>query len=98
MDQKESSVTNFIPKDLLDIICILERDEKHHSYKIIRNRNGFSLIAKFRAKNAESTPLKNNVSVQHPASNQDKNQLSSEDKLCNKGRKRGKKNSSPRAS
>ena len=85
MDQQKSSAANFIPKDLLDIICILERDENHHLYKIIRIRNGFSLIAKFRAKNAESTPLKNNASVQQPASHQDKNQLSSEDKLHNKG-------------
>ena len=28
MDKKESTASNFIPKDL-DIICILERDEKH---------------------------------------------------------------------
>ena len=68
MDQKKSSAAIFIPKDLLDIICILERDGKHH---IIRNRNSFSLIAKFRAKNAESTPLKNNASVQQTASHQE---------------------------
>ena len=76
MDQTESPGANFIPKYLIDIICILERDEKHHLYKIIRNLSGYSLIAKFRAKNAESTPLKNSASVQQPASHQDKNQLS----------------------
>ena len=37
---------------LLDIICILKRDEKHHSYKIIGIGMLFSLIAKFRAKRA----------------------------------------------
>ena len=36
---KEFTASNFIPEKLLDIICILERDEKHHSYKIIRNKN-----------------------------------------------------------
>ena len=46
MDEQESSAPNCIPKDLLYIICILERDERHHSYKIVRNRTGFSLIAK----------------------------------------------------
>ena len=35
MDEKEFTASNFIPKDLLEIICILERGEKHHSYKII---------------------------------------------------------------
>ena len=35
MEEQESSAPNFIPKDLLDIICILERDERHHSYKIL---------------------------------------------------------------
>ena len=78
MSEQESSTPNFIPKDLLDIICILERDDRHHSYKIVRNRSGFSLIAKFGAKNVESTPLKNNTSVQQTASHQDKKQLSSE--------------------
>ena len=64
MEEQESSAPNFIHKYLLDIICILERDERHHSYKIVRNRTGFSLIAKFGAKNVESTLLKNNASVQ----------------------------------
>ena len=84
MDEQEFSAPNFIPKDLLDIICILERDERRHSYKIVRNRTGFSLIAKFGAKNVESTPLKNNASVQQTASHQDKKQLSSKNKLRNK--------------
>ena len=85
-------------KKLLDIICILERDEKHHSYKIIRNKNNFSLIVKFGAKNAETTPLKNNASAKRTARYQDKKHVSSEDKLCKSKRKRGKKKSSPRAS
>ena len=83
MDEQESSTLNFIPKDLLDIICILERDDKHHSYKIVRNRTGFSLIGKFGAKNVESTPLKNNTSVQQTASHQDKKHFSSESRVIN---------------
>ena len=71
MDKEDFTASNFIPKNLLDIICILERDEKHHSYKIIRKRYDFSLIAKFRAKRAESTPLNNNASVHETASHQD---------------------------
>ena len=35
MDKKEGTSTNFMPDDLLEIICILERGEKHNSYKII---------------------------------------------------------------
>ena len=46
MDEQESPAPKFIPKDLLDIICILERDERRHSYKIVQNRTGFSLKAK----------------------------------------------------
>ena len=83
-------------KDLLEIICILERGEKHHSYKIIRNRNHFSLIAKFPARNGEQTPLKKNAYVQQTASHQEKKRVSSEDKLNR--RKRGKKESSSHAS
>ena len=98
MDEQESSAPNFIPKHLLDIICILERDERHHSYKIVRNRTGFSLIAKFGAKNVESTSLKNNAFFQQTASHQDKKKLYSEYKLRNKRRKRGKKYSSSRVS
>ena len=56
------------------------------------------MIAKFGAKNVESTPFKNNASVQQTASHQDKKQLSSEDKLRNKRRKRGRKYSSSRVS
>ena len=95
---KEFTASNFIPEKLLDIIYILERDEKHHPYKIIRNKNNFSLIVKFGAKNAETTPLKNNASAKRTARYQDKKQVSSEDKLCKSKRKRGKKKSSPRAS
>ena len=67
MDKKEFTASNLIPERLLDIICILERDEKYHSYKIIRNKKTFSLIAKFGAKNEETTPLKNNASAQNTA-------------------------------
>ena len=35
MDKKEFTASNFIPEKPLDIICILERDEKPHSFKII---------------------------------------------------------------
>ena len=62
MDKKEGS-TNFMPNDLLEIICILERGEKQYSYKTIRERNFFSLVTKFPAKNGESTPLKNYTSA-----------------------------------
>ena len=55
MDKKEGSSTNFMPDDLLEVICILERGKKHNSYKIKRKRNYFSLITKFPAKNGEST-------------------------------------------
>ena len=34
MDKKEGSSTNFMPDDLLEVICILERGKKHNSYKI----------------------------------------------------------------
>ena len=34
MDKKEGSSTNFMPDDLLEIICILERGEKHNPYKL----------------------------------------------------------------
>ena len=94
MDKKEFTASNFIPERLLDIICILESDEKHHSYKIIRNKKTFSLIAKFGAKNEETRPLKNNASAQKTARYQDKKQVSSENKLCKPKRKRGKDNSS----
>ena len=46
MDKKEGSSTNFMPDDLLEIICIFERGEKHNPYKSIRKRNYFSLITK----------------------------------------------------
>ena len=98
MDEKEFTASNFIPKDLLEIICILERGEKHHSYKIIRNRNNFTVIAKFPARNGEPTPLKKNASVQQTASHQEKKRVSSEDKLSSRKRKRGKKESSSHAS
>ena len=67
MDKKEGSSTNFMPDDLLEIICILERGEKHNPYKIIRKRNYFSLITKFPAKNGESTLLKNSASARGTA-------------------------------
>ena len=58
MDKKEGNSTNFMPDDLLEIICFLERGEKHNSYKIIHKRNYFYLITKFPTKNGESTPLR----------------------------------------
>ena len=65
MDEKELNASNFMPEDLLEIICILERgDLKRQSYKIIRKRNYFSLITKFPTKNGGSTPLKNSASAQ----------------------------------
>ena len=93
MDKKEGSSTNFMPDDLLEIICILERGEKHNPYKIIRKRNYFSLITKFPAKNGESTPLKNCASARGTATHQDKREFSSDDKLPNKRRKRRNKSS-----
>ena len=55
-------------------------------------------MAKFGAKKAETTPLKNNASAQKTARYQVKKQVSSEDKLCKSKQKRGKKKSSPHAS
>ena len=88
MDKKELNASNFMPVDLLEIICILERREKHKSYKIIRKRNYFSLITKFPTKNGESTPLKNSASANGTATHQNKKEVSSDDKLPNKRRKR----------
>ena len=76
----------------------MREGEKHNSYKILRDRNHFSLIAKFPARNGEPTPLKNNASVQQTASHQEKKRVSSEDKLSSRKRKRGKKESSSHAS
>ena len=47
MDKTEFTASNFMPRDLLEIICILERGEKCHSYKIIRKRNYFTLSLNF---------------------------------------------------
>ena len=44
MDKKEGSSTNFMPDDLLEIICILERGENHNPYKIIRKRREAACI------------------------------------------------------
>ena len=92
----EGSSTNFMPDDLLEIICILERGEKHNSYKIIRKRNYFSLITctKFPAKNGELSPLKNCASARGTATHQEKREFSSDDKLPNKRRKRRRNKSS----
>ena len=72
MDETEFTASNFMPRDLLEIICILERGEKCHSYKIIRKRNYLTLVTRFPAKNGESTPSKNNASGLQTASHQDK--------------------------
>ena len=66
-----------MPDDLLEVICILERREKHNSYKIIRKRNYFSLITQFPAKNGESTPLKNCASARGTATHQDQRKKTS---------------------
>ena len=89
MDETESTAANFMPKDLIEIICILERDEKCHSYKIIRKRKYFTLVTKFPANNGESTPLKNYASGRQTA-HQDKKEVSSEEKPLNRKPKRKK--------
>ena len=94
MDKEEGSSTNFMPDDLLEIICILERGERHNPYKIICKRNYFSLITKFPAKNGESTPLKNCASARGTATHQNQREFSSDDKLPNKRRKRIRNKSS----
>ena len=81
MDKTECTASNFMPKDLIEIICILERDEKCHRIKNIRKRKYFTLVTKFLAKNGESTPLKNKASGQQTASHQDKKKVSSK-KSC----------------
>ena len=88
MDEMEFTASNFMPRDLLEIVCILERGEKCHWYKIIRKTNYFTLVTKFPAKNGEPTPLKNNTSGRQTASHQDKKEVSSEEKLPNRKRKR----------
>ena len=93
MDKKEGSSTNFMPDDLLEVTCILERGKKHNSYKIIRKRNYFFLIHKFPAKNGESTPSENCASARGTATHQDQREFSSDDKLPNKRRKRRRKSS-----
>ena len=90
MDETECTAANFMPKDLIEIICILERDEKCHTYKIIRKRKYFTLVTKFPAKNRESTPLKNHASDRQTASHQDKKEVSSEEKPLNRKPKRKK--------
>ena len=83
-----------MPDELLEIICILERGEKHNSYKIICKRNYFSLITKFPAKNGESMPMKNCASARGTATHEEKGEFSSDDKLPNKKRKRRRNKSS----
>ena len=34
MDETECTASNFMPKDPIEIICILERNEKCHLYKL----------------------------------------------------------------
>ena len=94
MDETECTASNFMPKDLIEIICILERDEKSHSYKIIRERKYFTLVTKFPAKNGESTPLKNYASGRQAASHQDKKEVSSKEKPLKRKPKRKKNKSS----
>ena len=44
MDEMEFKASNFMPKDLIEIICILMRGEKCHSYKIIPKRS-YSVVS-----------------------------------------------------
>ena len=83
-----------MPKDRIEIICILERDGKCHLYKIIRKRKYFTLVNQTSAKNGESTPLKSNASGRQTASRQDKKEVFSEEKLLSRKRKRRKYKSS----
>ena len=53
VDETELTVSNFMLKDHIEIICILERGEKYHSYKIKRKKNYFTLVTKFPNKNGE---------------------------------------------
>ena len=41
MDETECTASNVMPKDLIEIICILERDEKCHSYNKYRKEEVF---------------------------------------------------------
>ena len=84
MDETEFTASNFMLRDRLEIICILERGEKCHSYKIIGKRNYFTLITKFPAKNGELTQLKYNASGRQTVSHQGKKEVSNEEKLPNK--------------
>ena len=45
MDLTEFTASNFMPKDLIEIICIHERGEKCHSCKIIQKKNYFTVIS-----------------------------------------------------
>ena len=74
MDEKELNYSNFMPEEFQKSSAFL-RGEKGHWYKIIQKRNYFSLITKFLAKNGESTPLKNNSSIQRASNNQDKKEV-----------------------
>ena len=79
--QKLITASNCMQKDLTEIICILERGEKCHSYIIIGKRIYVTLVTKFPAKNGESTPLKNTASGRQTTSHQDKKEVSFEEKL-----------------
>ena len=45
MDVTEFTASNFMLKDLIEIICIHERSEKCHACKVIQKRNYFTLIS-----------------------------------------------------
>ena len=81
MNEREFTVSNFMLKDYIEIICILERVEKYHLHKINRKRNYFTLTIKFPTKNGEPTSLKNNASSRQKVSHQDKKEVSSKEKL-----------------
>ena len=72
MDRQDHPVSNFIPKHLLEIICILENDETRHSCVLIRNLGSLSFVTKTPANNENLMPLKTNVYSQPSVNLQNK--------------------------
>ena len=64
---QDISVPNVIPKALLDVICRLESDELQFTWKLSRNKEGFSLSVnqvKVPAKRDSRDPGKTTVDVE----------------------------------
>ena len=59
--KKEPYASNFI-EDLLEIICVLERGEKLHLYKIMQRGIILFFITNFPALNGEMTRIENSYS------------------------------------